>query len=119
MCVAKLPANMRSDVTEDGPPGTEVSIRPGHTITVSCVGRRTKLQGERKITCLSSGEWNIPFPKCVGGKIHRFTSRVLLAVFVSICIAHIKVNAQLWFLIYLYKSLLIWAKRQCPLNHPE
>ncbi|XP_039524644.1 complement factor H-like isoform X1 [Pimephales promelas] len=70
-CVAKLPVNMRSDATEDGPLGTEVSIRPGHTIILSCVGRRTKLQGERKITCLSSGEWNVPFPKCVGEKCER------------------------------------------------
>jgi len=65
MCVANLPANMRSDVTE-------VSIRPGHTITLSCVGKGTKLQGQSKIICLSSGEWNAPFPKCVRGKVHRF-----------------------------------------------
>ncbi|XP_077082792.1 complement factor H-like [Siphateles boraxobius] len=67
MCVANLTVNMRSDVTEDGHTGPEVSVRPGHTITLSCVGKGTKLQGLTKITCLSTGEWNVPFPKCVRG----------------------------------------------------
>ncbi|XP_048022564.1 complement factor H-related protein 2-like [Megalobrama amblycephala] len=62
MCVANLTVNMRSDEH----PGPEISVRPGDTITLSCVGR--ELQGHRKITCLSDGEWNVPFPKCVGGK---------------------------------------------------
>ncbi|XP_077083194.1 complement factor H-like [Siphateles boraxobius] len=64
MCVANLPVNMRSD----GHPGPEVSVRPGHTITLSCVGMGSKLIGRSKITCLPTGEWNVPFPKCVGGK---------------------------------------------------
>ncbi|KAK9967447.1 hypothetical protein ABG768_001846 [Culter alburnus] len=63
MCVANLRVNMRSD----GHPGPEVSVRPGDTITLSCVGRGVKLQGQSKISCLSNGEWNVPFPKCVGG----------------------------------------------------
>ncbi|XDV22269.1 hypothetical protein PO909_027198 [Leuciscus waleckii] len=71
MCVANLTVFMRSDVTEDGHPGPEVSIRPGHTITLSCVGKGTKLQGPSKITCLSTGEWSVPFPKCVRGKCER------------------------------------------------
>ncbi|XP_048038849.1 complement factor H-related protein 2-like isoform X2 [Megalobrama amblycephala] len=62
MCVASLTENMRSD----GHSGPEVSVRPGRTITLSCVGR--ELQGQSKISCLSNGEWNVPFPKCVGGK---------------------------------------------------
>ncbi|XP_067252419.1 complement factor H like 4 isoform X2 [Chanodichthys erythropterus] len=68
MCVANLTVNMRSDVTKDGHPVPEVSVRPGHTITLLCVGRGVKLQGEKKITCLSDGQWGNPFPKCLGGK---------------------------------------------------
>ncbi|KAK7137130.1 hypothetical protein R3I93_017257 [Phoxinus phoxinus] len=68
MCVANLPVNMRSDVTEDGHPGPKVSVRPRRTITLSCVGKGLELLGQRKITCLSTGEWNVPFPKCVRGK---------------------------------------------------
>ncbi|XP_051764933.1 complement factor H isoform X3 [Ctenopharyngodon idella] len=64
MCVANLTVNMRSD----GHPGPEVSVRPGRTITLSCVGRESKLEGHSKISCLSNGEWNVPFPKCIGGK---------------------------------------------------
>ncbi|XDV22259.1 hypothetical protein PO909_027194 [Leuciscus waleckii] len=64
MCVANLTINMRSDEQ----PAPEVSIRPGHTITLSCVGKGSELQGQSKITCLPNGEWNVPFPKCVGGK---------------------------------------------------
>ncbi|XP_051764951.1 complement factor H-like isoform X2 [Ctenopharyngodon idella] len=64
MCVAKLTVSMRSDRH----PVPEVSVRPGHTITLSCVGRGVKLQGHSKITCLSDGQWGNPFPKCIGGK---------------------------------------------------
>ncbi|XP_067252404.1 complement factor H-like isoform X2 [Chanodichthys erythropterus] len=64
MCVANLRVNMRSN----GHPGPEISVRPGATITLSCVGRESKLEGQNKISCLSDGEWNSPFPKCVGGK---------------------------------------------------
>nr|AZZ09388.1 putative complement factor h-like 2 [Ctenopharyngodon idella] len=70
MCVANLTVNMRSDVTADEHTGPEVSVRSGHTITLSCVGKKVKLQGDSKITCLSNGEWNIPFPKCVGVDVH-------------------------------------------------
>uniref|UniRef100_A0A671R6M9 Sushi domain-containing protein n=1 Tax=Sinocyclocheilus anshuiensis TaxID=1608454 RepID=A0A671R6M9_9TELE len=60
--VAKLTENMRSDEH----PGSEVSIRPGHTITLSCVGSGSTLLGQNKITCQSNGEWSNPFPKCEG-----------------------------------------------------
>ncbi|XP_051764944.1 complement factor H isoform X13 [Ctenopharyngodon idella] len=66
ICVANLTANMRSDVTEDRRTGPEVSVRSGHTITLSCVGKGVKLQGSSKITCLPDGQWEDPFPKCVG-----------------------------------------------------
>uniref|UniRef100_A0A671R6P9 Complement factor H-like n=1 Tax=Sinocyclocheilus anshuiensis TaxID=1608454 RepID=A0A671R6P9_9TELE len=61
-CVAKLTENMRSDEH----PGFEVSVRPGQTITFSCVGSGSTLQGQKKITCQSNGEWSNPFPKCTG-----------------------------------------------------
>ncbi|XP_067252422.1 complement factor H-like [Chanodichthys erythropterus] len=64
MCVANLTANMRSNVTKDGRRVPEFSVRPGDTITLNCVGKGVKLQGERKITCQSNGQWNSPFPKC-------------------------------------------------------
>ncbi|XP_048037433.1 sushi, von Willebrand factor type A, EGF and pentraxin domain-containing protein 1-like [Megalobrama amblycephala] len=64
MCVANLTVNMRSDEH----PGPEISVRSGDTITLSCVGNGVKLQGHRKITCLSDGQWDVPFPKCIGGK---------------------------------------------------
>uniref|UniRef100_A0A673JJS4 Beta-2-glycoprotein 1 n=1 Tax=Sinocyclocheilus rhinocerous TaxID=307959 RepID=A0A673JJS4_9TELE len=60
ICVAKLTENMRSDEH----PGSEVSIRPGHTITLSCVGSGSTLLGQSKITRQSNGEWSNPFPKC-------------------------------------------------------
>uniref|UniRef100_A0A673JJS8 Beta-2-glycoprotein 1 n=1 Tax=Sinocyclocheilus rhinocerous TaxID=307959 RepID=A0A673JJS8_9TELE len=59
-CVAKLTENMRSDKH----PGSEVSVRPGQTITVSCVGSGSTLQRQKTITCQSNGEWSNPFPKC-------------------------------------------------------
>ncbi|KAK9967454.1 hypothetical protein ABG768_001853 [Culter alburnus] len=65
MCVATLTENMRSDVTDDGHPGPEISVRSGRTITLSCLGTGVKLQGDKKISCLSNGEWNVPFPKCI------------------------------------------------------
>ncbi|XP_067252401.1 complement factor H-like isoform X6 [Chanodichthys erythropterus] len=64
MCVANLTVNMRSDVTDEGHPVPEFSVRPGRTITLTCLGKKVKLQGERKITCQSFGEWSSPFPKC-------------------------------------------------------
>ncbi|ROL40745.1 Complement factor H [Anabarilius grahami] len=64
MCVANLTVNMRSF----GHSGPEVSVRPGDIITLSCVGSGVTLEGKSKITCLSNGEWNVPFPKCLGGK---------------------------------------------------
>ncbi|XP_048022597.1 complement factor H-like isoform X2 [Megalobrama amblycephala] len=66
MCVAKLTENMRSDVTADGHPGPEISVRAGRTITLSCLGKGVKLLGQKKITCQSNGEWSSPFPKCKG-----------------------------------------------------
>ncbi|XP_051764953.1 complement factor H-like isoform X4 [Ctenopharyngodon idella] len=68
MCVANLTVNMRSDITADEHTGPEVSVRPGRTITLSCVGRGVKLQGHSKITCLSDGQWDDSFPKCIEGK---------------------------------------------------
>uniref|UniRef100_A0A672QDV8 Beta-2-glycoprotein 1 n=1 Tax=Sinocyclocheilus grahami TaxID=75366 RepID=A0A672QDV8_SINGR len=61
-CVAKLTENMRSDEH----PGSEVSVRPGQTISFSCVGSGSTLQGQKKISCQSNGEWSNPFPKCTG-----------------------------------------------------
>eukprot|EP00067_Danio_rerio_P020681 XP_005161799.3 complement factor H-related protein 2 [Danio rerio] len=63
-CAANLTVNMRSDV--EGQPGREISVKPGHTVTLSCV-RGAQFQGQNKITCRSNGEWDAPFPKCVGG----------------------------------------------------
>ncbi|KTF71136.1 hypothetical protein cypCar_00048872, partial [Cyprinus carpio] len=60
-CVANLSENMRSDEHR----GSEVSVRPGQTITLSCVRRGYTLQGQEKITCQSNGEWSSPFPKCI------------------------------------------------------
>uniref|UniRef100_A0A8C1JIP7 Sushi domain-containing protein n=1 Tax=Cyprinus carpio TaxID=7962 RepID=A0A8C1JIP7_CYPCA len=60
-CVAKLTANMRSDEHR----GSEVSVRPGQTITLSCVRRGYTLQGQNKITCQTNGEWSSAFPKCI------------------------------------------------------
>uniref|UniRef100_A0A8C2HCX0 Sushi domain-containing protein n=1 Tax=Cyprinus carpio TaxID=7962 RepID=A0A8C2HCX0_CYPCA len=59
-CVAKLTENMRSDEHR----GSEVSVRPGQTITLSCVRSGSTLQGQEKITCQSNGEWSSTFPKC-------------------------------------------------------
>uniref|UniRef100_A0A8C1BJE7 Sushi domain-containing protein n=1 Tax=Cyprinus carpio carpio TaxID=630221 RepID=A0A8C1BJE7_CYPCA len=61
-CNANLSENMRSDEHR----GSEVSVRPGETITLSCVGRGYTLQGQEKITCQPHGEWSSPFPKCEG-----------------------------------------------------
>ncbi|XP_067252395.1 complement factor H-like isoform X2 [Chanodichthys erythropterus] len=66
ICVANLTDNMRSNVTDDKHPGPEFSVRPGDTITLKCVEGGVKLQGHSKITCLSDGQWKVPFPKCVG-----------------------------------------------------
>ncbi|XP_067272186.1 complement factor H like 4 isoform X2 [Pseudorasbora parva] len=67
MCVKNLPANMRSDRHL----GREVSVRSGETITLSCERKGQELRGQRQISCLASGEWNAPFPKCIGGKCGR------------------------------------------------
>uniref|UniRef100_A0A8C2KCR0 Sushi domain-containing protein n=1 Tax=Cyprinus carpio TaxID=7962 RepID=A0A8C2KCR0_CYPCA len=40
-------------------------LSPGETITFSCDGRGSTLQGQEKITCQSNGEWSSPFPKCI------------------------------------------------------
>nr|QGH45480.1 complement system-related protein CFH2-1 [Cyprinus carpio] len=61
-CVANLTENMRSDEHQ----GSEVSVIPGQTITLSCVRSGSTLQGQREITCQSNGEWSSPFPKCIG-----------------------------------------------------
>ncbi|KAL1251230.1 hypothetical protein QQF64_019026 [Cirrhinus molitorella] len=59
-CVADLTANMRLD----GHMQSKVSVRPGHMLTLSCVGRGFRLKGQSKITCLPNGEWSSLFPKC-------------------------------------------------------
>ncbi|XP_048022530.1 complement factor H isoform X2 [Megalobrama amblycephala] len=64
MCVANLTENMRSDVTDDEHLGPEISVRSGHTITLTCLGKGMKLK-HNKITCLPEGQWNVPFPKCI------------------------------------------------------
>ncbi|XP_067271140.1 P-selectin-like, partial [Pseudorasbora parva] len=70
-CVANLPANMRSDRDL----GREVSVRPGETITLSCDQEGQELLGQRQISCLASGEWNAPFPKCVKGLTKKGVKR--------------------------------------------
>ncbi|XP_052395486.1 complement factor H isoform X6 [Carassius gibelio] len=60
-CVAHLAENIRSDELR----GSEVSVRQGQTITLSCVKSGSALQGQSKITCQSKGEWSSAFPKCI------------------------------------------------------
>ncbi|XP_026091802.1 complement factor H-like [Carassius auratus] len=60
-CVAHLAENIRSDEHR----GSEVSVRQGQTITLSCVKSGSALQGQSKITCQSKGEWSSAFPKCI------------------------------------------------------
>lgn len=53
-------------LTVNGLPENSIPIRPDHILTFSCDGPGKYLNGVSVLICGQDGQWNNPFPTCVG-----------------------------------------------------
>ncbi|TKS75133.1 Complement factor H H factor 1 [Collichthys lucidus] len=62
--------------TVKGLPGNDEPIGPDHIITFSC-DDPGKLNGSSVLICGEDGQWNTPFPSCIGKNYHDIVKKYL------------------------------------------
>lgn len=72
-----------------GLPENDEPIGPDHIITVSCDGPGKHLNGSSVLICGEDGQWNTPFPSCIGKNYHDIVKK------------------------YLYEKLFYFYRREC------